>query len=62
MVLKILIFYITGALSGLRQILATENPLKMMNIAFHFTLMALFALTIFTFFSGLFGHVEKRLH
>ena len=30
------------ALSGLRQILATENPLRMIKNAFYFTLKALF--------------------
>ena len=37
--------YITvfkGALSGMRQFLATESPLKMMKNAFYFTLKALF--------------------
>ena len=36
-----------GALSGLRQFLATESPLKMMKNAFYFTLKALFVLKIF---------------
>ena len=49
------------ALSGLRQFLATESPLKMMKNAFHFTLKALFVLKIIKFLSLLFGHVEKRL-
>ena len=40
-----------GALSGLRQFLATESPLKMMKNAFYFTLKALFVLKIFTFLS-----------
>ena len=44
------------ALSGLRQFLVTENPLKMMKNAIYFTLKALFALKIFTFLSSLFGH------
>ena len=39
-----------GALSGLRQFLATESPLKMMKYAFYFTLKALFVLNIFRFF------------
>ena len=40
---------IKGTLSGLRQFLATEKPLKMMKKAFYFTLKALFVLKIFTF-------------
>ena len=40
-----------GALSGLRQFLATENPLKMMKNAFYFALKALFVLKIFKFLS-----------
>ena len=41
------------ALSGLRQFLATESPLKMMKNAFYFTLKTLFvlALKIFKFLS-----------
>ena len=50
-----------GPLSGLRQFLATESPLKMMKNAFYFTLKALFVLQIFNFLSWLFGHVAKRL-
>ena len=42
-----------GALSGLRQFLATD--------AFYFTSKALFFLKIFKFLSWLFGHVAKRL-
>ena len=40
---------IKGALSGLRQFLATEKPLKMMKNAFYFTLKALFVLKISRF-------------
>ena len=40
-----------GALSGLRQFLATESPLKMMKNVFYFTLKTLLVLKIFTFFS-----------
>ena len=40
-----------GALSSLRQFLATENPLKMMKNAFYFTSKALFVLKIFKIFS-----------
>ena len=50
-----------GALSGLRQFLATEIPLKMMENAFHFTLETLFVLKIFKILSWIFGHVKKRL-
>ena len=39
-----------GALSGLRQFLATESPLKMMKNAFYITLKALFVLKIFKIF------------
>ena len=51
---------VKGALSGLRQFLAPESPLKMKN-AFYFTLKTLFLLKIFKFLSWLFGYVEKRL-
>ena len=40
-----------GALSGLRQLLTTENPLKVMKNAFHITSKALFVLKIFKFLS-----------
>ena len=50
-----------GALSDLRQFLATESPLKMMRNAFYFTSKALFVLKIFKFLSSLFGHVSQRL-
>ena len=40
-----------GALSGLRQFLASESPLKMMRNAFYFTSKALFVLKIFKFLS-----------
>ena len=40
---------VKGALSGLRQFLVTESPLKIMKNAFHFTLKALFVLEIFKF-------------
>ena len=41
--------YIKGQLSGLRQFLAIESPLKMIKNAFYFTFKALFVLKI-TFF------------
>ena len=56
----LLIHRIKGILSGLRQLLATESPLKMMKNV-HFTTKALFVLKIFKFLSGLFGHVRKWL-
>ena len=46
-----------GALSGLRQYLASESPLRMMKNGFYFTFKALFVLKIFQFLSWLFGHV-----
>ena len=52
---------IKGALSGLRQFLAAESPLKMMKNAFYFTSKALFVLKIFKFLSWLFGRIAKRL-
>ena len=42
---------VKDALSGLRQFVANENPLKMIKNAFHFTLKALFVLKIFKFLS-----------
>ena len=42
---------IKGTLSGLRQFLITESPLKMMKNGFCFTLKALFVIKIFTFWS-----------
>ena len=46
-----------GTVSGPRQFLANESPLKMMKSAFYFTLKALFVLKIFMFLSWLLGHV-----
>ena len=43
--------FFKGTLSGLRQILAIESPLKMMKIAFNFALKARFVLKIFKFLS-----------
>ena len=45
------IIHIKGALSGLRQFLAAESPLKMMTNAFYFTSKALFILKVFNFLS-----------
>ena len=53
---------IKDALSGLKQFLATESPLKMMKNAFYVTSKALFVLKIFKCLSWLFGHGAKRLH
>ena len=52
---------IKGALSGLRQFLATENPSKMMKNACYFTWKALLVLMIFQLLSWLFDHTRKRL-
>ena len=38
-----------GALSGVRQYLVNENPLKIMKNAFYFTLKSLFVVKIFKF-------------
>ena len=54
-------FNFKGALSGMRQFLATESALKMMKNTFYFTLKALFVPQIFKFLSCIFGHVAKRL-
>ena len=51
-----------GALSGLRQFLAIESPLKMKKNAFCFISKGLFILKIFIFLLWLFGHVAKQLH
>ena len=40
-----------GTLSGLKQFLATEIPLKMMKNVFYFTLKAFFILKIIKFLS-----------
>ena len=49
------------ALSGLRQFVATERPLKMLKNAISFALIALFVLKIFKFLSWHVGHGEKWL-
>ena len=54
-------FLLKGALYGLEQFLANENPLKIMKNALYFTLKTFFILKIFQFFPWLFRHVEKRL-
>ena len=52
---------IKGALSGLRQFLATESHLKVMKNAFYFTSKAFFVFKIFKFLSWLFGHLAKQI-
>ena len=53
------------AISGLRQVLVTENPLKMVQNEIcessKSTVEALFVLKVFKFLSSLFGHIEKCL-
>ena len=61
MILKLKNFDLKGGLSGLKQFLATESPLKMIKNAFCFTWKALFVLKIFKFLSLLFCHITKRL-
>ena len=43
--------FLKGTLSGLRQFLAIESPLKAMKNAFYFSSKALFVLKIFKFLS-----------
>ena len=50
-----------GTLSGLRQFLVTQSPLKIMKNVFYFTLKALFITKIFKFLSWVFGNIEKWL-
>ena len=42
---------VKGVTSGLRQVLATESPLKVMENGFYFISKALFVLKIFKFLS-----------
>ena len=49
---------VKSTLSGLRQFLATESPLKMMKNSFCFTLVFFF-LKINQFLSWIFGHVKN---
>ena len=53
-------FPLKGALSGLRQFLATKSPLKMMKNAFYFTSKVLSVLKMYKFLPCLFGHVSQR--
>ena len=48
--LALCVYDLKGALSGLRQFLATISPLKMMKNAFYFTSKALYVLKIIIFF------------
>ena len=50
-----------GTLSGLRQRVAIESPLRMMKNAFYFTSKAPFFIKIFKVLSWVFGHEAKRL-
>ena len=52
---------IKETLSGLRQFLARENPLKMGENAFYLTSKAIFVLKVFKFLFCLFGHVSNWL-
>ena len=49
----------TGALSGPKQFLATEKPLKMMKNVFYFTLEVLFVLQTFKSFDLAFSSHRK---
>ena len=53
---------ILSAPPGLRQFLATESPLKMMNAVFYFPSKAFFVLQIFKSLFWRFGNVSKRLY
>ena len=50
-----------GALSDMRQFLATESPSHMIKNAFHFTLKVIFVLKISKFLIWLFGHVPANI-
>ena len=50
-----------GSVSGLRQFLTIENPLKMMKNTFYFMLKVFFVFEIFTILSWHLGYAEKRL-
>ena len=57
-----IVFHTLKAISGLRQFLAAEPPLKVMKKAFYFTSKALFVLKILNFLFRLFGYAAKHLH
>ena len=48
---KISYHYLKGVLSGLREFLATESPLKMIKNAFYFTLNVIFVRKICKYWS-----------
>ena len=50
-----------GPVSGLRQFLTIENPLKIMKNSFYFMLKTIFVLKTFSFLSSHFGYLQKRL-
>ena len=52
---------IKGTLRGLRQFLATENPLRIIKNAFYFTLKAVSIINTFKFCSEFFDDVRNRL-
>ena len=52
---------IKDTVSGIRLLLATECPLKVMKNGFHFALKALVILKIFKFLFWLLGHEGKKL-
>ena len=60
-VLSFLLKSFKRPVSGLRQFLKIECPLKIMKSVFYFMSKARFVLEMFTFLFGLFGYVEKRL-
>ena len=53
--------HLKSALSGLKQFLSFESPLKMMKNTFYFILKPRFALKILKLLSLIFGHIEKQL-
>ena len=58
----VLFLFVKDVLSGLKQFLATECPLKMVKNVSYITSKAPFVLKISKFLCGLFGHVAKRLN
>ena len=50
-IIKSIIHYIKGPLSGLKRFLTTESLLKMIENVFYFMIKGLFILDIFTFLS-----------
>ena len=55
------IFSVKGELSGLRQFMAIESPLKMgKNNAFYFTSEFFFVLKIFQYLPSIFDNVAKQ--